>query len=244
MKKIVYVAVKGSVPKNLKYLISPKFNVIFINAMNPVRHPQVALNMPKTWPKRIIKLENILNGLSDPNTPWFTTPPTDPTIPIFKGWIQDLTDAYKDVINNVTGAKDERDAAFVVAHLGAKGIRNYVQSLCDKSPEHAVEIAHAVDMELKNPPSYSKPDFSAVSNMVGSVELSSHVKKEKCHHEWAMTKNPTDPMGWNAVLITSTQQGKTTVTGLTSDTRMYFRHRKIYAKGPGDWSAVLSVMVK
>ena len=73
--------------------------------------------------------------------------------------------------------------------------------------------------------------------LLGIIHVSVKVGGVRSTHEW---QSSIDGKTW--VDMPPTMQGKTTATGFTPGTTVYFRHRTLTKSGLSDWSQPISVM--
>jgi hypothetical protein len=115
-----------------------------------------------------------------------------------------------------------------------------VQSIADAAdPANAVSIAHAAGMAVRKSSAFTKPDFGAKPDKVlsGVIRVSVRVAGKRQTHLWQFS---TDGKTW--IDMPPTMQAKTTASGFTPGSTVYFRHRAITRAGLEDWSQPISVM--
>ena len=243
MKETIYVQVKGTVPKNLKYLYSPKKRVLFINAsLTPAI--VVVLKFPTKWLERQKKLHEIYDGIHTDEHGFFATGPTDPTLPNFLIMVNNFDDAMRDVAIKKPNAVDNRKPIWYTAYEGAQGLCNYVQKLCRLDPANAETMAADAHMVIKGKGHHGKQKITGASTRTGEVDLKGLVQYRRQATEWVFCGDLGDPANWNLVRVPPTLAAETTITGLISGKEYYFKSRVISKYGPGQWSDVITVRVK
>jgi hypothetical protein len=173
-------------------------------------------------------------------SPWFASP--SPDLTGFKTNIDLWEAAEISLRKREPGSKGLRDEKRRKVFLDEDGLKHFIQEISDSNPEQAVEIVNSSGMFVRAMSKFNKQDFTARSMNEGEAELASSIKGKRCAHEWQRTITPDKPDIW--VTISITLQGKTRVKGLTSGTRVYFRHRKIFPDGMSDWDQTICIIIK
>ena len=169
-----------------------------------------------------------------------------------------FTDAAA-IIATLTGAHTALDATETVAQTRAKGTaaaRNeartalltalhgakaYVQQKADASPEHAQAIIESATLAVRKTALRVKLGFIAKQGAVsGSVKLEARATSRRASYEWQWSADG----GKTWTQLPGTLQAKTTVVGLPVGTNCSFRFRALTRTGEGDWSQVVTLVVK
>jgi hypothetical protein len=142
----------------------------------------------------------------------------------------------------VAGSVAARNLAYDVVLENAHGLLNYVQTLADNAATEAtsLDIINASGFDLKHHGVHVKPAINVKSTGVsGTIELTVKSPGKRSANEWQMS---TDSVTWTN--LPATLEAKTTVSGLTPATKLYFRHRPVL-KGtvPSGWSQIVSIIV-
>ena len=243
MKDILYVQVKGTVPKNLKYLYSPKKRVLFVNTMLTPKIT-VVLKMPTKWLERQKKLREIYDGIHNDEHHFFTTAPSDPSLADYLTMVTNFDTAMRAVANKEINAVDNRLPIWNIGYDGAQGLRRYVEKLCRLDPANAITIAADAHMEIKGSSHHGKQKMTGSSTRTGEVDLKGLVQYTRQATEWVYCADLGDPANWNLVRVPPTLAAETTITGLMSGKEYFFKSRVISKFGPSEWSDVITVRVK
>lgn len=166
-----------------------------------------------------------------------------------------------DLDNQITKVdlSNQRAATRVVGSAAARNVertvlvamleteRGYVQTLCDANPDKAVAIAQGAGMFVAAVGTRENPLLKVVPGAApGSVFLDANAaaltgkSKMKVFFNWQWT---TDG-GLTFHSAPSTPLGKTIIEGLPSMTMVGFRASVTSAKGPGEWTPVVTILVQ
>jgi hypothetical protein len=135
-------------------------------------------------------------------------------------------------------ARDNAKAALLTTLHGAKG---YVQQKADANPEQAQAIIQSASLAVRKTAIRIKLGFTAKPGPVtGSVHLSARSAGRRASYEWAWSADG----GKTWTPLPSTLQAKTMVPNLPVGTNCSFRFRAVTKTGEGDWSQVVTLLVK
>lgn len=135
-------------------------------------------------------------------------------------------------------ARDNAKSGLLTQLHGAKA---YVQGKADANPEQAQAIIESAGMSVRKTPIRIKLGFTATPGAVtGSVHLAARSVARRASYEWAWSADAGKT--WTA--LPSTLQAKTTVPNLPVGTSCAFRFRAVTKAGEGDWSQVITMLVK
>jgi hypothetical protein len=204
-----------------------------------VRHIIVVLKTPSRIGDRIIDSRNIYDMMSV--SPWFPAP--DPPLAEFLTLITDYENAAAAVKTGKADSEADLHLAWETLNAARKLLLNYVQNVCVKNHDNAEKIALSAGMFIKKPATRDVQEFSVKAAASGGADLSAKVKEKRCAHEWQCTIDPLNPKSWYEILIPTTLQGKTYVSGFKPGTVVYFRHRTILKDGASDWDHIISLMI-
>ena len=118
---------------------------------------------------------------------------------------------------------------------------NYVQNLADNAADEddAKTIIISSGFDLKSKGSRVKPDFEVRNGAVsGTIELITKSLGVRTAYEWQMS---TDQAIWTN--LPTTLQAKTTKSGLTKGSTVYFKQRSVTKDGEGNWSHIIAILV-
>jgi len=135
-------------------------------------------------------------------------------------------------------ARDNAKAALLTTLHGAKA---YVQKKADATPDQAQAIIESVAMTVRKTPIRVKLGFTANPGVVsGSVHLAARAVGRRASYEWQWSADG----GKTWTVLPGTLQAKTTVPNLPVGTNCSFRFRAVTKTGEGDWSQVITLLVK
>lgn len=135
-------------------------------------------------------------------------------------------------------ARDKAKADLLVALHGAK---SYVQQKADANPEQAQALIESATMAVRKTPIRVKVGFTVKPGPVtGSVHLAARAAGRRASYEWEWSADG----GKTWTLLPSTLQAKTTVPNLPVGTNCAFRFRAVTKTGEGDWSQIVTMLVK
>lgn len=186
----------------------------------------------------ILKAETIVLDIG--NNPGFFSAP-DPPLATVTGNIADLQAAQAVSQTRVVGSAAARDLKYSIVLADIHGLQHYVQKQADNAPdeETAIAIINASGFNLRHQGVHVKPLLAVKQNKVtGAVTLMAKAAGKRAAYEWQQS---TDGKTW--VHLPSTLKAKTTVSGLVTDVRTYFRFRAILLTGTGSWSGLVSFVV-
>ncbi|HKR04521.1 MAG TPA: hypothetical protein VJY62_07780 [Bacteroidia bacterium] len=153
----------------------------------------------------------------------------------------DLEAAEAIAKTHVTGSAAARDLQYDIVLNDMYGLQGYVQNLADLAADEATAIAiiNASGFGLRNHGVRVKPLLSVKhGDEEGAVKLFSKAAGKRASYEWGQSP---DGIAWTDLPVTL--QAKTTVTGLTVGSKMYYRVRPVLKDGAGFWSPVVSIIV-
>jgi len=151
-----------------------------------------------------------------------------------------LETAQTAALTKAKGAVEVRDTKLATVRADLEHLKAYVQSVADATPATAEATIQSSGMSVKKPGTHTKTDLEATDGSVsGTAHLVAKAAGSRASYEW---QSSTDQKTW--ANQPSTLQAKTNVTGLTPATLYYFRVRSVTKAGEGNWSQVVSLVVK
>ena len=187
----------------------------------------------------IVKMRAIVLDMTN-NVALFPTP--SPTLATVTTHITNLEAAESTAKTRVAGSVAARNQKYDIVIDDAHGLLNYVQTIADNAANEdaAIAIINASGFDLKHHGVRVKPAVTVnTSKVSGTVQLVAKSPAKRAANEWQMS---TDRTIWTN--LPATLMAKTTVSGLTPGTTIYFRHRPV-VKGtaPSGWSQIVSIIV-
>jgi len=147
------------------------------------------------------------------------------------------TAAKTRAIGTVAARDNAKDALLTALH----GAKAYVQQKADAAPEQAQAIIESAGLAVRKTAIRIKLGFTAKAGPVsGSVQLAARAAGRRASYEWQWSADG----GKTWTSLPSTLQAKTTVPNLPVGTNCSFRYRAVTKTGEGDWSQVISLLVK
>ena len=135
-------------------------------------------------------------------------------------------------------ARNTARAALLVQLRAAKA---FVQHTADASPEKAVEAITSAGLLTRKPTTRSKAAFAVKQGpTTGTVRLVARSAGVRASYEWQWSSDG----GKTWVLLPSTLQARTTLSGVAAGTNGVFHFRAVTKTGEGDWSQPTSFIVK
>lgn len=196
----------------------------------------------------ILKLPNVVAALIAYAQAIVTAMTNNPRVPspvpalaVVAAAIAALQSAQSSALARTKGAVTARNdkKAALVALL--QRLRMYVQTVADADLENSAAIIQSAGIAVKKAAARRPRVFEAVQGAVsGTVKLVTASAGKRASYDWEYS---TDG-GKTWLLLPSTMQAKTSVSGLTPGATVQFRYRALTRTGEGDWSQPLSFLVK
>ena len=202
-----------------------------------VKRSVAVLSLPKPVPAIITYAQHIVTAMT--GNPAFPTP--TPTLASVTGNIVALQTAEAAALSRIKGAVTARNdkKAALVAQLQL--LKGYVQSVGDADPDSSAAAIQGAGMAVKKTPVHKPRVFNAVQGPVsGSVKIITASGGRRVAYDWEYS---TDG-GKTWLLMPSSLQAKTSITGLAVGSTAQFRYRVTTKTGEGDWSQPISYFVK
>jgi hypothetical protein len=168
-------------------------------------------------------------------------PNPTPTLAVLNAAIAALDAAETATKTRAKGTIEVRNNARAALIAELHELKGYVQTVCDANLTQAGTIITSAAMSVKKPPVHTKHDFVAKSGAVsGSVHLVAKAVSRRASYEWQWS--PDGGKTWTQ--SPSTLQSRTTILGLPLAVTCQFRYRAVTKVGEGDWSQVITFLVK
>lgn len=173
------------------------------------------------------------------NNPFFTD--AGPVIAALQAKFTALDTAETAAKTRAIGTVAARDNAKEDLLTALHGAKSYVQQKADANPEQAQAMIESATLSVRKTPVRVKLGFTAKPGPVtGSVHLSALAAGRRASYEWQWSADG----GKTWTILPSTLQAKTTVPNLPVGTNCSFRFRAVTKTGEGDWSQVITMLVK
>ena len=120
-------------------------------------------------------------------------------------------------------------------------LKSYVQNIVDANVENGASIIASAGFAVRKSATRVPRVFAAKPGKVsGTAALVAAPAAKRSAYEWEYS---TDG-GKTWVVTPSTLQAKSTIVGLTPGSTVVFRYRAVTKTGEGDWSQVVSLIIK
>src|SRR3984957_5925506 len=155
--------------------------------------------------------------------------------------VNDFQSAEAGALARTKGAAATRNAKRKALVQLLEQLKTYVQTVADASASDSEGIIQSAGMGVRKTAVRAPRVFNAVQGDVsGSVKLVTASAGHRAAYNWQYSLDG----GKTWVVIPSTLQAKTTVAGLTAGTTVEFRYQALTKTGEGNWSQVVSLLVK
>ena len=181
--------------------------------------------------------QSVASALTD-NTSF---PSPNPPLATLQANITALSTAETAVLARTKGAVEDRNAKLATLRTDLETLKAYVQGVADAAnPTNAASIIESAGMTVRTITLHDKPALGVKQGSVsGTVNLAAKAPAHRASYAWQYS---TDQKTWTSV--PQTLQAKTGVSGLTAGTTYYFRVQVLTMTGEGDWSQIVSLLVK
>jgi len=172
------------------------------------------------------------------NNPSFPSP--TPPLATVTNDISALDTAEALALGRGKGTAAARDVKKAVVIRDLQQLRFYVQTVADNDPEHSASIISSAGMSVRQITRRQRQQMNVEQGAAsGIVALIAAVAARKALYQWAWS---IDQRAWT--LLPPTFLSKTTAHGFTAGTTYYFRYQVVTRAGVGDWSQIVSLIVK
>lgn len=208
--------------------------------MNPnhqTHRPIASLKLPKPIGALITVATGIVTAMT--GNPAFPSP--IPALALVTAAIAALQIAETAALTRAKGTAAARNDKRTALTDLLEQLRGYVQAQANATPENGASIIQSAGIALRKSPTHAARTFTANPGPVsGSVKLYAKSVGKRSAYMWEYS---TDA-GKTWVAAPVTVQARTTITGLPPGTTVLFRVQTVSKTGEGDWSQVLSHLVK
>lgn len=208
-----------------------------MNPNKPTHRPLASLKLPKPIGALITVATGIVTAMT--GNPAFPSPV--PALALVTAAIAALQAAETTALTRAKGtaaARNDKRAGLVEL---LEQLKAYVQAQANASPENGVAIIQSAGFAVRKTPTHGARTFTATPGPVsGSVKLYTKSAGNRSAYLWEYS---TDG-GKTWVAAPVTVQARTTITGLPVGTTVLFRVQPVSKTGEGDWSQVISHLVK
>jgi hypothetical protein len=176
-----------------------------------------------------------------------------PTLPLpdFLGLIQSLGASQQAVRTRVIGAREKRDYDLALLISGMEVERTFVQALADKDWSRAAVVITNGGLVVAASPVHTKALLTLRNaKESGSVTCDANVgllvgagakhPRQGRYFGWQCTVDG----GKSFTTLVPTTRGKTVIQGLTPLTTVGVRVNMTNAEGPGEWSQIVTILVR
>ena len=164
----------------------------------------------------------------------------DPPLAQIKTNIDALQDAQVDVVAGKPGAVAVRKEKEAAVRADFSHVKMYLQRKGDANPTQAVEIYKAANCDAQKPSSYHKPEHEIFDGPVsGSVGIRLLAAAGKASY---LFQCGLDQKTW--LSSPTVFQAEYTFHNLTPGQTYFFRWQVTTTKGTGDWSQIVSFIVR
>jgi hypothetical protein len=169
----------------------------------------------------------------------FATP--TPALATVTAAITDYQTAEAAALARTKGAAATRNAKRKALVQLLEQLMTYVQTVADASVADGEGIILSAGMAVRKTAVHPPRVFNATQGSVsGSVKLITAAAAKRASYNWQYSIDG----GKTWVDMPSTLQAKTTVAGLPVGTTVEFRYQPLTETGEGNWSQVVSLLVK
>ena len=189
--------------------------------------------------KNVITFAQSVASTMASNTASFPSPV--PSLAVFEADIAALSAAETAVLARTKGAVEIRNAKLAVVRGDLQTVKNYVQGVADTGPAHNAEaIVQGAGFGVRKVTLHDKAALSVRQGSVsGTVNLAAKATAKRAAYDWEYSM---DQKTWTP--LPQTLQAKTGLSGLAPGSTYAFRMRSLTRKGEGDWSQVVTLLVK
>jgi hypothetical protein len=206
--------------------------------MFPNNRVLVALRLPTRVGDLLAVGRVIVKSMS--NNPAFSNP--TPALSTVNDAIAALATAELAVSTRARGAVETRNGERATLVTLLHGLKGYVQHVADSGDRAEAEaVITGASMGVSKSRARVPRRFDVrPGKLSGEVDILGKVAGPRAAYEWQASSDG----GKTWQLLRVTMQAKTTMSGLTPGSIWCFRFRAVTKAGEGDWSNVVSVVVR
>ena len=209
-----------------------------VNLMMKATHRVVcALRLPTAIGLLVSFVRAVILAMT--GNPHFPSP--SPPLATVDAALSALEKAQAAVAARVKGSVEQRDASRAALVVLLDTLRTYVQGVGDANPAIAAEIIQSAGFSVRKTGAPHKRVFSAVQGTTpGSIKVVAPSAANRASYDWEYSVDG----GKTWQLAPSTLQAKTVITGFATGSIVSLRYRGTTKTGEGEWSPVISVVVR
>jgi hypothetical protein len=197
----------------------------------------VVLKLPTNVPELIKTGQSIVQAMT--GNAFFASP--NPPLSKVGGYLATLTATETATKTRAKGTVEARNAARTDVVGALHGLKAYVQEISDAGGDQGPAIIASAGMSVKRTSAPIKPVFAAHPGATsGSVKLVAKAAGHRASYEWQWSSDG----GKTWTTAPATLQAKTVIAGLPVATSCIFRYRAVTKTGEGDWSQLVTLVVK
>lgn len=197
----------------------------------------VVLLLPTNVPALVKFAQAVVAALT--NNAFFPNP--NPPLTTVSALITKLDAAQTAVKTRAQGTVQARNTVKAQLVQALHDIRAYVQSIANANPEQAEEMIASAALRSRKIPSRVKPALAiAPGSVAGAAKVGAKAAARRAAYEWQWSSDGGKT--WTAV--PPTLQARTTIEGLPVGVTCSFRYRALTRTGEGNWSQVVTYLVK
>jgi hypothetical protein len=209
-----------------------------LTTTSKVTHRSIAiLKLPKVVSLLITFAQNVVTRMT--GNPSFPSP--SPALATVSTAITALQSAEAAAVARTKGAASMRDDKRTALVALIEQLRAYVQSIADATPENGATIIESAGLLVRKPANHGPRTFEVKAGTVsGSAKLYAESVGPRSAYLWQYSVDG----GKTWVSWPATVQAKTTITGLTPGVTAQFRYQPVSKTGEGDWSQIVTMLIK
>jgi hypothetical protein len=164
-----------------------------------------------------------------------------PTLAVVTQAINDLLSANTASLTHAKGTATTRNEKVTALVVLLQQLRAYVQAAADANVENGASIIESAGFSVRKTAVRAPRVFDAKPGLTsGTAKLVAKSAGPHSSYEWQSSSDGGKT--WTAAPVTI--QARTTVGGLPPGTTVQFRYRPVTRTGEGDWSQIVTLLVK
>jgi hypothetical protein len=202
-----------------------------------VHRSLAVLKLPKVIAALVTYAQAIVTAIT--GNPRFPTPL--PTLAVISAAIAALQVAEAAALARTKGMVTARNDKRAVLVALLQQLRTYVQTIADADADNSAAIIQSAGLSVKKTATRKPRVFTVTEGSVsGTAKLVTRSAGPRAAYDWGYTIDA----GKTWVVLPSTVQAKTVVTGLPAGTTVLFRFRSVTKSGETDWSQPAALLVR
>jgi hypothetical protein len=194
------------------------------------------LRWPIDFPGRIKYADGIVSAIGD-NAATFATP--SPALATLTTSVAELSTCETAAATRALGAAAVRDAQWVLTEGLFEQELAYIQTVSDANPGRSAAIFALAGMSTREVPSRGPRGYKMTQPASTVVEIVAPTAGPRTAHIWQYGTTPGAFPNWMVTTV-----AKLTLTNQVPGTTLYVQYRVVTRTGYGEWSEVLSMLVK